>query len=729
MKFITLQLLFLFFCLFSFSQNKSLKISGIVQDSATGKVMPGATIQISYKNNLVEPVIINEVADFNGKFITNYIPAINNIKITVSAVGYAALQKDISLKSAEPASSNVKNIGVLQLHQQSNTLANVVVTASTAPKMEFGIDRKIFNVEQNITAQGGTAVDVMKNIPSLSVDANGNVQMRNSSPQILIDGRPTILTLDQIAADDIERVELVTNPSAKYDASSSGGIINIVMKKNRRVGMNGIASVGVGSPSVLTGNLSLNYRQNKFNLFVNGNYNRSGGVAHEETYRINKDDGIATDYFNQTSDNKRTRKFKSVRFGADYFLDDKNTISFSQSFNDGRFGNSESQNQQYFDVSQILNYTGFRTTNGIGNFNNNSSRLSFEHKLKQPDSKLTADLTYNLGKNGDNDFILNNYYNPEGSIYEPTTRVRNDGSGNNHQFTGQADYSNKFTENRRIEFGVRSFYNKSTSNFATYSINGSTETKLPLSNNYKYTESVNAGYFNYADKWKSLAYQVGLRVEFSEFNGTLIDSNTHFGYKYPDGFKKLGYALFPSFFLTKPLSENTDLQFNYSKRIRRPRFWEVDPFVDINDPLNISKGNPALHPEYTNSFELNFFNRFKNNGGSFLGVIYFKNNVGDVTQYSDTITPALYQQLSNASISPDAILNTFINAGYTNRIGAELTLQKKLSKDFDLTYNIDMQYRKTKANVDNIDLSNDGFNYETKLIGNYKITTQKNTVF
>ncbi|HYJ65433.1 MAG TPA: outer membrane beta-barrel protein, partial [Parafilimonas sp.] len=515
------------------------------------------------------------------------------------------------------------------------------------------------NVEKNITSQGGTAVDVMKNIPSLSVDVDGNVEMRNSTPQILIDGRPTILTLDQIPADDIERVELITNPSAKYDASSAGGIINIVLKKNKRIGLNGIASIGAGSPSVLTGNINLNFREKKFNLFASGNYNKSGGTTKEETYRINKDNGVATDYFTQSSNNDRTRKFHSIRFGMDYFLDDKNTLSFTQSFNKGDFGNTEIQNQQYLDVNKILNYTGYRVTNGLGSFNRSSSRLSFERQFDEPDSKLTADITYNKGGNGDNDFIVNDFYNPDGSVYDPETRVRDNGAGNNYQLTAQVDYSNKINDNKRIEFGARSYYNNSTSNFGTFSIDeNNIQTKLPLSNNYKYTETVNAGYFNYANKWKSFTYQVGLRVELSKFDGTLVDSNFHFGYKYPDGFKNLGYALFPSFFITKAVNENTDIQFNYSKRIRRPRFWEVDPFVDINDPLNIEKGNPALHPEYTNSFELNYFNRFPNNGGSFLGVIYFKNNVGDVTEYSDTISPALYQQLSNASISSDAIVNT-----------------------------------------------------------------------
>lgn len=720
-------LLFLLIGISLSAQNKNnlVTITGVVKDSVTNKVIPAATIEISSKEG-GKNFSKKTVGDINGKFIVENIPFATSLSVEISCIGYASTTKEINLTKAANSSKLVKNIGTIALNVQSNTLNNVVVTAKAAPAMQFGIDRKIFNVEKNITSQGGTAVDVMKNIPSLTVDVDGNVQMRNSTPQILVDGRPTILTLDQIPSDDIERVELITNPSAKYDASSAGGIINIVLKKNKRVGLNGIASVGVGSPDVLNGNINLNLREKKFNLFASGNYNQSGGTTHEETFRANKDNGVVTDYFNQNSDNDRSRKFNSLRFGADYFLDDKNTISFTQGFNKGRFGNTETQNQQYLDQYDSLLYTGFRETHGNGNFNRSTSRLSFERQLDAPDDKLTADLTYNTGSNGHNDFIVNDFNNPDGSMYAPETRVKDNGLGNNHQLVGQIDYSNKLNENKRIEFGVRTFYNSSTSNFGTYSIDElNNETKLPLSNNYKYTERVNAGYFNYANKWKSLTYQVGLRVELSKFDGTLIDSNFHFGYKYPDGFKNLGYALFPSFFLTKSLNENTDVQFNYSKRIRRPDFWEVNPFVDINDPLNIEEGNPELHPEYTNSFEFNLFNRFKNNGGSFLGVIYFKNNVGDITEYSDTISPALYQKLNNAAISPDAIVNTYINAGYTNRFGSEFTLEKKIADQLDLTYDIDLQYRITKASVNDINLNNSGFNYDTKLIGTYKIVTDK----
>lgn len=741
---VTIQLIFTVLCSSAqadTSQNNLTKehiiITGVIADSITSLGIKGATIELSWvastksvaTNDIVKKMSLTTA---NGKFIIDNIPFCEKYTIIVSSIGYDTKFREIFI--THPAIQNgtrgVKNIGTIKLLQSEKMLANVVVTSTTAPAMQFGIDRKIFNVEKNITAQGGTAVDVMKNIPSVSVDVDGNVQMRNSSPQILIDGRPTILTLDQIPADDIERVELVTNPSAKYDASSSGGIIDIIMKKNKRTGLNGIASLGAGTPGLFNGNLNLNLRQEKFNFFISGNYNRSGGQAIEETNRQNKSNGQVTDYFYQSSTNERIRAFKSARFGMDYYIDNNSTISITQSFNTGNVENTEIQNQQYLDKNAYLNYTGLRTSNGLGAFNRSSSRLSFEKKFDRPDKKLTADITYNKGSRSNESSITNNFYALDGTEYSPPNMVRNDGSGDDQQFTAQADYTNKISDDKRIEFGIRSFHSKNSTSFGTYSVDLSDhETKLPLSNNYEYTEMVNAGYFNYANKWKSISYQLGLRMEFSKLDGYLTDSNFHFGYTFPDGFNNLGYALFPSFFLTQPLSENEDIQFNFSKRIRRPRFWEINPFVDINDPLNIRQGNPALKPEYTNSFELNYFKRFNKNGGSFLAVLYFKNNVGDVTQYSDTISTAFYQQLSNAAISPDAILNTYINAGYTNRMGAEFTAQKKFSKGLDLTYNADIQYRVTKASVNKLDLNNKGFNFGTKLIANYKVSTETNRLF
>ena len=706
---------------------KVIKVTGKILDKTNNTAISGALIQIVADTTSKNNFTAYAVADSEGKFVVDSMPYAKKYILIISAVGYSSESKALVFNDETSRSLIVKNVDAIAMAPEANTLAGVVVTATAKPAMQFGIDRKIFNVEKSITAQGGTAVDVMRNIPSLTVDVNGNVQMRNSSPQILVDGRPTILTLDQIPADDIERVELLTNPSSKFDASSAGGIINVVLKKNKRKGFNGLASIGGGTPEVLNGNLSLNLRQKSFNFFASGNYNQSGGVARGEAYRENKSNGLITDYFTQVSENERQRKFNSVRFGADYFIDDKSTISFTQGITNGRFNNNEVQDQQYFNQQYVLDYTGKRLSNGSTKFQRSSSVLAFDRTFNRPDHKLTADITYNKGSRNSGTQINTTLLNTDGTLYAPDTRVRNEGSGDDNQLTIQVDYSNQVNENKKIEFGLRSFTNNSTTTFATFAQDGNSETKLPLSNNYKYKETVNAGYFNYANKWKTFKYQLGLRTELSKLDGQLLDSNTHFGYAYPASFKNLADGLFPSLFLTKELNENQELQFNYSRRIRRPRFWEVNPFVDIDDPLNISQGNPALMPEFTHSFEVNYFNKLKN--GSFLGVVYFRNNRGDITEYSDTISAKLYDKLNNAAVSPNAILSTFINAGYTNRLGTEFTLQQKFFKTLDLTYSINLMYRKTSAEVNGISLSNAGFNYDTKFIANYKIESERSKLF
>src|SRR4051812_2555906 len=402
-------------------ENVTITVTGTITDELTNKPIQGAVVRVATVNTGTPAVNTDndystiKITAQDGSFEINRIPFNTQYNIFVTAMGYATSNRTISFVEPREEESGrkstvAKQLGTISLMPEANNLQSVIVTSTAKPALQFGIDRKVFDVEKNITSKGGTAVDVMKNIPSLTVDVNGNVQMRNSSPQILIDGRPTILTLDQIPADDIERIELLTNPSSKYDASSAGGIINIVLKQNKKKGFNGIASVGAGTPGVLNGNLSLNVRQKSFNVFGSANYNQSNGTTNESTYRINKDNGIVTDYFTQNSSNKRDRKFSSIRIGADYFIDSKTTLTFTQGFNKGQFGNHEDQYQQYLDKLQQPDYTGLRYTDGVGNLNRTSSRISFDKTFKSPDQKLTADVTYNQGTRGSGSNIINDYY-------------------------------------------------------------------------------------------------------------------------------------------------------------------------------------------------------------------------------------------------------------------------------------------------------------------------------
>lgn len=704
------------------------RIFGKLIDQKTEKPIEAASVQLYNAAN--DSLVDGMLTKANGNFSFINISPVITYKIVISALGFEVFEQLVPAatmdKDKSAAEKIEKDLGNITLIPSIKQLKNIVITA-TKPALEMGIDRKVFNVSKSLTATGGTAVDIMKNIPSLSVDIDGNVQLRNSAPQIFVDGRPTILSLDQIPAENIERVELITNPSAKFDAATSGGIINVVLKKDKRFGLNGIASASVGTPGILSGNLNLNLRQGKLNFFASGGYNQSAGKTKGETERENKAHGITEDYFNQRSVNKRNRQFTFMNFGIDYFIDNRNTISVTQRFGSGHFKNREEQQQEYLDSDKMPEYNGYRYAYSPAHFNRRNTAINYKHTFPKQGRELTADINYNNGGGSSNSDIINTYTNPDGSEYKQPSTVRNDGSNKNNQVTFQADYVNPIGEGSKFEAGIRSYYNSFKSSYNAYSITDNGEIKLPLSNNYEYTEMINAAYATFSQKYGGFSYQLGLRAEYSKFDGLMVDSAFKFGYEYPAGIKNIWNAFFPSLFLTQKVGEKDQVQFNFSRRIRRPDFWQLNPFIDINDPVNLRQGNPQLRPEFINSFELNYSHDY--NKGNFLATVYWRNNPDDITQYSDTISAAQYALLQNAGVDPNAILNTFINANTTNRYGAEFTLQHKISPNFDITPTFNLQYRTTSADINNFNLSNNGVNWQGKLIANYKIKTESSKVF
>jgi hypothetical protein len=259
------------------------KLFGKIVDGKTNKGIEAASVQL-FKisdNSLAGGMLTKPNGDFD---ITN-ISLSDSFRLEVSAIGYAMQEVSIIFDKNAKNAAPEKDLGNIKMQADAKYLNSVTVVAQK-PALQMGIDRKVFDVEKSLVSTGGTGIDVMRNIPSVSVDVDGNVLLRNNAPQIFVDGRPTILTLDQIPADNIERVELITNPSAKFDAASMGGIINVVLKKNRKLGLNGIVSGGIGTPKIANGNLALNWREGKFNFFVNGSFNQSGGRTKSETYRL-----------------------------------------------------------------------------------------------------------------------------------------------------------------------------------------------------------------------------------------------------------------------------------------------------------------------------------------------------------------------------------------------------------------------------------------------------------
>jgi len=691
-------------------QLKDNRIIGKVTD-ASGKSIEAASVQLFITGGRKDSLIAGMLTRANGDFSFENLPAADSFKVVITGIGY----KDWNTVLPSRA-EGVTDLGNIVIVQERQVMTNVVITAQR-PSLQMGIDRKIFNVERSLTNTGGTALDIMRDIPSVSVDVEGNVLLRNAVPQIFVDGRPTILTPDQIPSDQIERIELITNPSSKFDAASTAGIINIVMKRSRRVGLNGIASVGAGHPGYYNGNFSLNARQGKVNFFVSESYHHSQRPRIGETHRLNKDHGAVEDYFDQYSHSKGQRQFNSLRFGLDFFATNRTTFSVTQNIVSGKNSGNEQQEQQYLDPNRTLQRYGERQSESKGEFHRYNSQFNFSHKFPEQGKELTANFNYNYGNSSNGNIIFNSFFFPNGTPYSDPARVRDAGSNNNDQYTFQIDYTDPHGEEGKFEAGVRSFINKQRNYFSSYATINGLETVLPFANNYASRERVNAAYVSFSNTLKSFSYQVGLRAEMSRFEGELTDSAKKFGYDYPKD-SRFFDAFFPSIFLTKKIGMDVELQANYSRRIRRPWFGQINPYIEINDPLNLQQGNPQLQPEFVNSFEFNYNQQFEK--GSFLGVLYYRNNRRDITRYSDTISATLYSQLNNPAIDPNAIVNTFINAKNTNTLGLELTLEQNFNDHFSIVPTVDMQYRKVNAGVSVQQLSNSGFNWDGKLTINYK---------
>lgn len=698
-------------------------IIGKVLEFGTNKPLQSASVQLfavipQGEHGSTDTLINVALSRANGDFTISNIAFHDSLLLIISSVGYQPDMHYIEKSKSEKLLVGRLDIGNVILTREEHQLAGVVITANR-PQMQLGIDKKVFDATQSLSSKGGTAVDLMQNIPSLSVDVDGNVTFRDGTPTIYVDGRPTTLTLEQIPADNIDRVELVSNPSAKYDASSGGGIINIILKKDKKSGFNGIASLSGGIPGIFRSNLTLNLRQNKINFFVSGGYNTSGGQAKGNSSRATRDKGIVTDYFNQTNTVDRHREFKFIRGGMDYFIDNRNTLSLSQGYTQGDFSNNQRQDQRYLDAGQALVKYGRRFSDDGFQFRRNNSQMSFTHKFPKDGHQLDASITVNYGGVNSLSNITNDFFSPDDAPLGDPQLVQNVGSNNNTQWTGQIDYANPISDRAKIETGLRTYVNDYGSIFDSYNVADGGKVKLPLSNHYQYQEQVHAAYFTFTDHLGSFGYQVGLRGEYSRFDGKLIDSSESFGYKYPTSLKNIWDALFPSLFLSQKIGENDELQLNYSRRINRPSFWQLNPFIDINDPQNIQQGNPALRPEFRNSLEFNYSKTYGNNN-NLLVTLYYRNIRGDITRYSDTLTAAQYEKLENSAVDPNAILNTYINANSVNNTGLEVTLKQTIMKGWDVTPSFSIFYREVNAGIQNMDLSNQGAVWKTNVQSTYK---------
>lgn len=688
----------------NFSSNG--RFYGRIVDAKTNKGIDASSVQLTQiKINpqtkaKTEAILSGQLTKANGDFSLENLPTSGEMILKITAIGYITLEKTIKF---QPPIFDA-DLGNIKLEQDAKQLEEIKVVGSK-PFMQMGVDRKIFNVEKNLVSTGQTATELMKNIPGVDVDIDGNVSLRNASPTIFVDGRPTSLTLDQIPSDAIQTVELITNPSAKYDASGgTSGIINIILKKNRKAGYNGNIRAGIDSRIRPNFGGDLNVKQDKINFFISSMYNQRKSIGTGESVR-DQFFGTPTIRFTQNNNPINNGFFNFNRAGFDYFIDNRNTLTVAGNFVQGKFNNTDllSIRTDTLFSSGTKSILSERTTDFESNFKNYGSSIGFKHLYSKPGRELTADVNLNKSDNSNNGGFNTQYFDINKIAKGNPINQAQEGKGGNTFYTAQVDFTNPISSTSKIELGTRAALRDFQSENLNY-ING-----IPvfsLNANYKFNDRVLAAYTTFSSILsKKTNYQIGLRAESSKYTGTLLTNGKGFQNSYP-------FSLFPSLNLTHQISSSQDIQFSYARKINRPNFFQILPFIDYTDSLNINRGNPNLIPEFTNSLELNYQLSMKGNN-NLLFSAYFKQTDNLITRYQ-------VKETSTVS-NKDVLINTYINANSSRAYGLELTSRNPITKWLETTTNLNVFNSSINSSNLQVDLNNSLWSFFGKINMNIKM--------
>ncbi|WP_119079870.1 outer membrane beta-barrel family protein [Chitinophaga alhagiae] len=684
------------------------QIYGKLVDAQTKKGVEYASVALLRQKD--SSVVTGMLSKPNGDFNLENLP-FGPFLLRINFMGYNTIYKKVTVA---PQSVS-QDLGNIRMEANAKALAEVEVTGQRSA-FQMNIDKKVFNVDRNLTSVGGTATDVLKSVPSVNVDIDGNVQVRNSSPTIFVDGKPSTLSLDQIPADAIESVELITNPSAKYDAEGMSGILNIVLKKNKKAGFNGMLMGGIGTGDKYNAGGNINVRQGKVNFSANYNYNsnRNWGKGTTERTNFAVPGASELNYINQNSDSRSGGLFQFGRIGLDYYLDNRNTISLTQNIVGGTFKNRETLGSIYLDEHKDMTRRNTRYSDNKFGFNNYTTTLGFKHLFAEANKELTADVSMNKSNNNRNGGFSTQGEDLAGNPVGDRFVQSNYSKGNTDFYTFQADYVDPVGKTGKFEAGVKGTLRNYTSIYDVFDGNNNGKQKIDsLSNDYKYNEQIYAAYVNYSNAIKNFGYQVGLRAEQYVYAGEIPSE----GMKFKP--TKAVPGFFPSVYLSYKLEKEQEVQLNYSRRVNRPNFFQLIPYRDFSDPLNHRQGNPNLKPEYTNSLEFSYMKTWKNH--NFLGSLYYRNTNNLISTLNEPI-----------HAGTDTLLTTFVNANKNFSYGAELTMKNQIIRGWDITTNVNLYQTELQVRNEKENYTNRGFswmakiNSETKLPANFTFQVTAN---
>jgi ferric enterobactin receptor len=663
--------------------------TGQPMGQATTLILKSTTDTATKKKKLV--LVKGMETKTNGEFDFEDLPIYVQLVLRVSATGYKSkdLPFMIVTNSAAPAAAGAQNnaspygnipsfykdLGQVKLTSDVQEMSAAVVTAKP-PVMKLELDKKVFNVERNIVSTGGTAVDVMRNVPSVNVDIDGNVSLRGATPTIFVDGRPTTLSLDEIPADAIESVEVMTNPSAKYDASGGGaGILNIILKKNRKKGYNGTVTAGIDSHGAPNGLASLSIRQGKVNWTVTGLYNGTNGKTTGTTDRYTYLDTTTHLLQGDLQRNKFNLMFGNV--GMDWFVTNKTTLSVAYFKVHGNLKPTDVSNIQTDSLLSSGTKTSYslRNSDSKRDFDVDGLQIGMKHVFAKEGEEITADGSYFGATSHSNALYTTNYFTGQpGSTVYATTQQQVLGYAAPSFYTVQTDFTDPLSKKTKLEAGLRASIQNLNNNNDTYNIDKGQSTLEPLgTSNYKSTSRVYAAYVNFTSGIGNFGYALGLRAESSNYSGDLLNTGQHFSNSYP-------VSLFPSVFLSEKFKHDQELQLSATRKVNRPGFLQLIPYTDYSDTLNITRGNPNLVPEFTESFEMSYIKTFPHSNTLLISG-YYKYTSNLITRYQDS---------GQNPIGKPVLINTYENANNAYTVGAEITSTNNLTKWWDISTNINL---------------------------------------
>ncbi len=703
------------------AQTENGKISGKVADAA-GKPTDGATITLSTAKDSV--LVKTELANADGTFIFDGIKY-GDYKLSVTAVGLKNYRSEIISVNQQNAVVALPAI-ILQLN--GTALKGVSITAQKS-FIEHKIDRTVVNVDALISNAGTTALDVLEKSPGVQVDPNGAISLKGKGVTIFIDDKPTYLSgadlenyLRSLSSSTLDQIELMTNPPARYDAAGNGGVINIRTKKNKLKGFNGSLNLSYiqGIYGRTNNSFNFNYRNNRFNVFGTLNYNTQDGFNDLDLYRrYFNADGSTNSYFIQNSFIRRSFKSYSSRIGVDFYLDDKTTWGIVLNGSARPFTNHTYNTSHLLDAGSQPDSMIVADNHQQDNFKNGSVNLNYRHQYDKNGHELTADVDYIVYQTN-NSQVFNNFdYIPDGTLISQD-QLTGALPSNIHIYAAKMDYTLPLKNGFKFSAGAKTSFTK-TDNIADYfyTINDTTKPDYGKTNHFIYKENINAAYINLNKEYKRLSIQAGLRFENTFSIGHQLGNPV-----IPDSSFSRNYnSLFPTLYLSYKLDSASvnQIGLNYGRRIDRPYYQDLNPFISPLDKFTYYVGNPYLLPSFTNNIELS--HTYKNKITTTLSYSKTNNDVNETIEIVDGIyysRPGNLGQVTVKSASVDATLDPFkwlnlhlygeltqihsVSAFYTGPLDTKgtffflrPTVNLNLDKDWNIQFDYSYQSKLTHA--------------------------------